>query len=169
MKTAIIVAAAENNVIGHKGQMPWHLSTDLLRFKRLTMGHAILMGRKTWESIGRPLPGRASIVITHQRDYDPGHRQVQVAASLAEAMELAKQTDCDQDHAFIIGGGTIYELALPQADLLYFTLVHALPEGDVTFPEINWQEWRLREKTRHYADEFNDFDHDFGVYERIRR
>jgi dihydrofolate reductase len=169
MKTAIIVAAAENNAIGYKGQMPWHLSADLLRFKRITMGHAILMGRKTWESIGRPLPGRASIVITHQRGYDPGHRQVQVAVSLGEAMELAKQADYDQDHAFIIGGATIYELALPKADLLYFTRVHARVEGDVFFPEINWQQWQLREKTRHYADEFNDFDHDFGVYERIRR
>lgn len=169
MKTAIIVAVAENNVIGYKGQMPWHISTDLMRFKRLTMGRAILMGRKTWESIGRPLPGRTSIVITHQKAYDPGYRRVQVARSLAEAMELAKQADCDQDHAFVIGGAAIYELALPLADLLYFTRVHARVEGDVFFPEIDWQQWQQVRGSHHYADEFNDFDHDFGVYERIRR
>ncbi|QEG37515.1 dihydrofolate reductase [Bythopirellula goksoeyrii] len=168
MKLAILVAVSENGIIGREGQLPWHMSADLRRFKRITMEHAILMGRKTWESIGRPLPGRTSIVISHRPDYETGHAEVRVAGNLEQAMDYAKQADCDQDQAFVIGGAAIYELALPQADRLYFTRVHAEVEGDVSFPEVDWSHWEVKEESHHTADEFDQFDHTFTVYQRVR-
>lgn len=168
MKLAILVAVSENGIIGHDGKLPWHMSADLRRFMRITMEHAILMGRKTWESIGRPLPGRTSIVISHQQDYATGHSEVQVAGDLDQAVARARQADCDQDQAFVIGGAAIYELALPRADRLYFTRVHAEVEGDVSFPEVDWSQWEVKEDSHHTADEFNQFDHTFTVYQRVK-
>ncbi len=168
MKIALLVAVAENGVIGRGGELPWHLAADLRRFKRITMDHAILMGRKTWESIGRPLPGRTSIVISREADFHTGHTQVAVATSLDKALSIAGHADCEQDQLFIIGGAAIYELALPRADRLYYTRVKAVVEGDVYFPEINWQEWTLQESSHHFQDEFDDFDHDFEIYHRKR-
>ncbi len=168
MKLSLIVAMAENGVIGRDGELPWHLSADLRRFKRLTMGHAILMGRKTWESIGRPLPGRTSIVISRQADYSTGDPQTLVAANLDDALKIASRADCEQDQLFIIGGGTIYELALPRADRLYLTRIHVSVEGDVSFPAVAWHEWRLKEQSRHAADPLNDFSYTFEMYERVK-
>ncbi len=168
MKLAILVAVSENGIIGCEGKLPWHMSADLRRFKRITMEHAILMGRKTWESIGRPLRGRTMIVITHQQDYTTGHPEVQVASGLKEAIALARQADCEQDQAFVIGGAAIYELALPQADRLYFTRVHAEVEGDVWFPTVDWSQWEVKEESHHTADEFDQFDHTFTVYQRVK-
>jgi dihydrofolate reductase len=168
MKLSLLVAIAENGIIGRDGDLPWHLAADLRRFQRLTMGHAILMGRKTWESIGRALPGRTSIVITRQADYGPGDEQMLVAHSLDEALKLASQADCEQDHLFIIGGAAIYEVTLPRTDRLYLTRVHASVEGDVSFPPIDWSQWKLREQSHHTADPLNDFPYTFEMYERAK-
>lgn len=167
MKLSVIAAVAENGVIGRGGALPWHLSTDLRRFKKLTMGHAILMGRKTWESIGRPLPGRTSIVISRKNDYAPGFDEVHVAANLDEALAAARLADCDRDEVFIIGGARIYEMTLPHADRLLLTRVHADVEGDVFLPSVDWHQWDLVEEESHTADERNDFVHTFQVYQRI--
>jgi dihydrofolate reductase len=161
---SIIAAVSENNVIGRGGGLPWHLAVDLKRFKRLTMGHAIIMGRRTWESIGRPLPGRTSIVISRQTDWRVDGASV--AASLDGALEIARRSKVDQSEAFVIGGAAVYALALPRAERLYLTRVHAVVEGDVEFPAVDWNAWRLMEESHHAADERNDFDHTFQVWLR---
>ena len=166
MNLSILVAVAENGVIGREGQLPWHLSSDLRRFKRLTMGHAILMGRKTWESIGRPLPGRTSIVISRQTDYQPGHDGVLVATNLDEALAQARRLDAEADEAFIIGGAGIYEMCLPRADRLLVTRVHAQIEGDVHFPQFDWNAWQLIEETHQAADDNNDYPHTYQFWQR---
>jgi len=170
MNLSILVAVAENGVIGREGQLPWHLSSDLRRFKRLTMGHAILMGRKTWESIGRPLPGRTSIVITRQANYQSGHDGVLVVKNLDEALAQARRsvakTDAEADEAFIIGGAQIYQMCLARADRLLVTRVHAQIEGDVHFPQVDWNAWQLLEETPHAADEKNDYPHTYQIWQR---
>jgi len=168
MKLSLIVAVSENNVIGRSGDLPWHLSADLQRFKKITMGHPMLMGRKTWESIGRPLPGRASIVISRQADYATGHEEVPVAVNLDEALSLARQVAEGVDEVFVIGGANFYEMAFPCADRLLLTRVHAEVEGDVHFPEIDWDEWRMTEETHHGADDKNEFPHTYQVFERVK-
>jgi dihydrofolate reductase len=168
MKLSLIVAIAENGIIGREGELPWHIAADLRRFKRLTMGHAIVMGRKTWESIGRPLPGRTSIIVTRRAEYDPGDRNVLVATSLDEALKFARQADCQQDQIFIIGGAAIYADTLPRADRLYVTRVHSEVDGDVSFPAVEWNDWELREQSRHTADSLNDHDYTFEMYERVQ-
>ena len=166
MSLSLIVAVAENNVIGYQGDLPWHLSTDLRRFNRLTMGHTMLMGRKTWESIGRPLPGRISIVISHQADYATGFQEVPTALNLDEAMSLAHSTPVETPEVFVIGGAGIYEMLLPRADRLLLTRVHAKAQGDAFFPQVNWTAWKLLEEEKHPADDKNDFPHTYQVYER---
>ena len=162
-RISLIVAMAQNQVIGRGGSLPWRLSADLKRFKTLTMGHSLAMGRKTFESIGRALPGRTSIVITRQADYcaRPG---VLVAPSLNSAIELA----ADDTELFVIGGGEIYRLAVPLAERMYVTLVDAEVAGDTFFPEVNLTEWRLVEQSHHAADEKNEYPHRFCIYERPR-
>jgi dihydrofolate reductase len=160
MELSIIVAFARGGVIGHNGQLPWRLSADLKRFRRLTTGHTIIMGRKTYDSIGRPLPDRRSIVITRNPDFAaPG---VTAVKSLDEAIALAR----DEDEAFVIGGAQIYAEALPRAARLYVTLVDADVPGDVFFPPIDYGVWRLVERSDHSADERNQFAHRFLRYER---
>lgn len=137
MDVILIVAMAENRVIGREGRIPWHLSEDLKRFKRLTMGHTIIMGRKTWESIGRALPGRESVVVTRQQDYEaPG---AVVVHGLDEALAHARERG--DERAFVIGGGELYRIALVQADLVELTIVHETFEGDATFPEFDPDAW----------------------------
>ena len=162
MKVSIIVAIAENGVIGRAGKLPWHLSADLRRFKRLTMGHALIMGRKTYESIGRPLPGRTSVVVTRQSQYQP--TGVQVAPSLRRGLEIVSE----HEQAFIIGGSQIYGPALEIADRLYVTRVHAPVEGDVSFPPLDSTEWRLSQETPHPRDEAHAYAFTFQVYDRVR-
>ncbi|MEM9187066.1 MAG: dihydrofolate reductase [Planctomycetota bacterium] len=173
MKLSLIVAASENQVIGRKGDLPWRLSADLRRFKRLTMGHCLIMGRKTYESIGRPLPGRVSIVLTR----GPGGwglgegaapEAVLCAGTLEEALALVSTTAMARDEAFVTGGGEVYRLALPHADRLHLTRVHTTVDGDATFPEIDPAEWRLVESERRPADEKNEHDHTFEVWDRVR-
>ena len=160
MKLSIIVAISENNVIGRDGSLPWHLSADLQRFKRLTMGHPIIMGRRTYESIGRPLPGRTSIVVTRQEDYQASG--VLVASSLDQAFTIT-QTD---DEAFVIGGAEIYHQALPRANRLVVTRVHAIIDGDVFFPPLDASLWQLQNEESHEADDRNDFPFTFQTFER---
>ncbi len=151
---------SENRVIGRDGQLPWHLSADLRRFKRLTMGHHIIMGRKTFESIGRLLPGRITIVVTRQVGYDAG--EALVAHGIDEAIRLA---DGD-DEAFIIGGEEVYRQALRMVDRIHLTQVHAEIHGDAVFPNLQFDDWQLVEQSRHPADEQNEYEHTFLVYDR---
>jgi dihydrofolate reductase len=173
MRLSLVVAASENDVIGRQGELPWRLSADLRRFKRLTMGHCLIMGRKTYESIGRALPGRVSIVLS-RRGAGRGQRaagsveRLLHASSLDEALALAPTTDMRQDEAFVIGGAEIYRLALPQADRVYFTRVHAQVEGDAFFGPLDPACWRRVEATRHPADEKTEFDCTFEVWDTER-
>jgi dihydrofolate reductase len=152
-----------NGVIGRDGDLPWHLSADLRRFKQLTMGHHIIMGRKTFESIGRLLPGRTSIVVTRQPDFTaPG---AVVAHSLNDAIAAAS----DDEEAFIIGGAEIYHQALAVIDRIYLTEVEADVPGDARFPEFDRTEWTVAERTEYPADERNDHPHTFTVLERTHQ
>ncbi|MCE9544877.1 MAG: dihydrofolate reductase [Planctomycetia bacterium] len=165
MPLSIIVAMAENGVIGRGGTLPWHISEDLKRFKRLTMGHAILMGRRTWDSLGRPLPGRRSIVVSR----NPEFRAVgaEVAGSLDEALRLAAGgSSPTDDEVFVIGGASLYREALPLANRLHVTRVHAVIEGDTFFPEFNVAEWRLVEDGPVQTDAASSLRYNFQCYER---
>ncbi|MCP4302034.1 MAG: type 3 dihydrofolate reductase [Gammaproteobacteria bacterium] len=157
---SIIVAASTNNVIGADGKLPWRLSDDLKRFKRLTMGKPIVMGRLTWESIGRPLPGRQNIVLTRQAGLMA--EGCDVVASPADALAAA----ADREEVMIIGGSQVYELFLPKASRLYVTRVHAEIDGDAFFPEIDESVWRLIDSEAHEANDANQFAFDFKTYER---
>jgi dihydrofolate reductase len=168
VKISIIAAIATNGVIGRNGRLPWHLGTDLKRFKRLTMGHTIIMGRKTWESIGRPLPGRKTVVVTHQSEYRVADENVRIAASFDEALRIAEAAG--DEEAFIVGGAEIYRQALPRANRLYFTEVAADVEGDAYFPmnfdTFDWDAWVHLETEAHEADSQNDHAFVFVTLER---
>ena len=157
---SLIVAMTENGVIGRDGDMPWRMSDDLRRFKKITMGHHIVMGRKTYDSIGRPLPGRTTVVISRTASYDDPN--IRVARSLEEALMIASL----DDEIFISGGAQIFELALPLVDRIYLTKIHCRLDGETHFPAVNWSEWQLIEKQRHAADERNQYDYSFLTYER---
>lgn len=157
----LVVAKSDNNVIGHDNQLIWHLPNDLKHFKEITTGHPIIMGRKTFESIGRPLPNRTNIIITRNRNYSI--ENAKVVHSLNEALELAKEID---ENIFIIGGGKIYEQAIDFADILEVTEVHENFEGDTYFPEIDLNVWKEISRIKHHKDEKNKFDYSFVRYER---
>lgn len=161
MRLSLIVAMAENGVIGRDGDLPWRLSADLKRFKKLTMGHHIVMGRKTFESIGRLLPGRTSVVLTKQSAFEAAGAEV--VHDLDEAVQVAG----DDAEAFIIGGAEIYEVALPRVDRLYLTIVNADVAGDANFPEFEPSDWQVVEKTSHESDERNEFSHTFMILDRV--
>lgn len=168
MKLALICAMSENRVIGRDNGLPWHLSEDLKYFKRTTMGNCMIMGRNTWESIGRALPGRTSIVITSSAGYEA--EGAEVVASLQQAIEKAESISAEtgSSEAFVIGGAVLYQAALPLADSLHLTRVHAEVEGDTylhEFDESNWKEVS-REEFQH--DEANHYDYSICVLERIR-
>ena len=139
MGVTVVAAVATNGVIGVDGGLPWHLPDDLRRFKELTLGHVLVMGRKTYESIGHPLPGRTTVVVTRNAGWDPGASDVLVAQSVPEALAAASAVD---DDVFVGGGGVVPPPPLPVADRLELTHVPAAPAGDTRFPEIDWQEWR---------------------------
>jgi dihydrofolate reductase len=164
MRISIIVAVAENGVIGRGGTLPWRLSADLARFKQFTMGHTVIMGRRTWESIGRPLPGRRMVVVSRQPDYHVDNRDVEVAGSLDQALKIAE--DARDGEAFVIGGAEVFREALPHAGRLYRTLVRAEVAGDTYFPDIDWNNWRLLESIEHDSDSKNEFPFLFETYER---
>jgi len=158
---SIIVAVSRNNVIGRDGALPWRLSDDLRHFKAKTLGKPVIMGRKTWESIGRALPGRQNIVISRQRDFIAGG--CDVAPSVEKAVALAR----DAEEIMVIGGTQVYEMFLPHAERLYVTRVHAVVEGDAFFPPIDDGVWRLLTDELHWSDEKNDHAFSLRVYERI--
>jgi len=160
MVISIIVAISQNGIIGREMDLPWHISADLKRFKALTMGHHIVMGRKTYESIGRLLPGRTTVIITRQSDYQiPG-------AVVVNSIEHALTVAADDQETFIVGGRQIYNLSLPLVDKLYITRVHADVEGDTRFDAIDWSGWECESSERHSADEKNDHEYSFEIYRR---
>ena len=162
MKISLIVAMANNQVIGLNNTMPWHLSADLKKFKAITMGAPIIMGRKTYQSIGRPLPGRTNIIISRNVDY---HQEgCLVFNSLETALKKAAQI---RDEAFFIGGSELYKSALPMATTLYLTQIHHTFEGDTFFPELNWPEWRIDAQEDIETDAQVDFNYSFLTLERI--
>ena len=145
MTVTIVAAVARNRVIGSAGGLPWHLPDDLQRFKRLTVGHVLVMGRETYESVGRPLSDRTTVVVTRNRAWDAGHDSVLVARGVREALAKAAELD---DEVFVVGGARIYEAALPLADRLELTFVDAEPEGDTFFPDVDWEAWREAARER---------------------
>jgi len=160
MRISLIVALARNRVIGRDNQLPWRLSADLQHFKGLTMGKPIVMGRKTYESIGRPLPGRTNIVVT--RDSSFSAAGCRVVHSIDEALVAAGGAD----EVMIMGGENLYSQLLPRADRLYLTEVQADVSGDAWFPEFDQTQWQELERESHRADEKNEFDYDFVVLTR---
>jgi dihydrofolate reductase len=164
MIVSVIAAVARGGVIGRGGQLPWHLPADLRRFRKLTTGHHILMGRKTYESLGRPLPERTNVVITRQKNVHPAG--VRVATSLDDAVELARQAG--ETEAFVIGGAEIFRLALPIADRLYVTEIDADVAGDTYFPDYDRSQWQLIERIVSPSDERNPLPMTFLQYDRFR-
>ncbi|HEX7150992.1 MAG TPA: dihydrofolate reductase [Thermoanaerobaculia bacterium] len=160
MTISIIAALADNGIIGRDNQIPWRLSSDLKRFKALTMGHHLIVGRKTFESIGRVLPGRKMVVITRDASYTA--EGVQVVHSLDEALRVADV----EAHTFVGGGSEIYAQALHLADRMYLTRVHAEVEGDAVFPEFDEVEWSLVDAEHFEADDKNEFPYSFLTYTR---
>jgi dihydrofolate reductase len=152
----------ENRGIGFENRLPWRLSSDLKRFKSLTMGHFLIMGRKTFQSIGQPLPGRSMIVITRDPHYELEGGMV--AHSLEEALELARQAG--EQEVFVIGGGEIFHQAYDRADRIYLTQVHTAGTADVFFPALIWEDWKVVETSQHPADERNQFSHTYTVLAR---
>lgn len=159
MKISLIVAVAENGVIGRGGQLPWRLPADLQHFKRITLGKPVLMGRKTWASIGKPLPGRRNLVVTRDPNFTaPG---AEVYVNLDEALRAA----ADAPELMVIGGADVYRALLPRAQTLYLTRVHAQPVGDTVFPALT-ADWVRASSDFRPADEQNRLDLNFEVWKR---
>ena len=161
MTISIIAALAENNVIGKDNDLIWHLPKDLKHFKNLTTGHHVIMGRKTFESIGRVLPNRTFIIVTRNKSYQVSGAIV--THSLQEAIERVE----NDNEAFIIGGAEIYRQSLSVANKMYLTKVHANFEGDAFFPEFEPTEWKLVSENQHKADEKNKHDFTFQEWEKL--
>ncbi len=157
---SMIVAMGENRLIGRDNGLPWHLPADLKFFKATTMGKPMIMGRKTFDSIGRPLPGRRTIVVTRNADWS--HEGVEVASSLDDAFKFTE----GEDEVMVVGGAQIYEQALAKADRLYVTEVALSPEGDAYFPEISDTEWGVASRERH-PGEADTPAYSFVTYDRI--
>ena len=166
IKLSVIVAVAENGVVGKNNALPWYLPEDLKYFKRTTLGKPIVMGRKTFESIGRPLPGRTNIVISANPDYFA--EGVRVVSALEEALGLAEDIALidGSDELMVIGGATIYAAAIPLADRLYVTEVHAAVEGDAYLQDIDWSKWNESSRECHKGVAPNPYDYSFVVYDR---
>ena len=159
MHLSLIVAMAKNRVIGNNNQMPWHLPADFAYFKKITTGHPVIMGRKTFESIGRPLPGRRNIIVSRNTAFHA--ENVEVMNSLEAAISA-----CQSEDVFVIGGATLYAEALPRADRIYLTEVDAAPEGDTLFPLLDKIQWREVARARRDADAKNVHAMEFTVLER---
>jgi dihydrofolate reductase len=165
---ALVVAVAENNVIGWQGGLAWHQSSDLKFFRKVTMNKPLIMGRKTFESIGKPLDGRDNIVITRNTGFEaPG---ILVAANLDDALELAQEKARERgvDEISVIGGAQIYQLVLPQADRIYLSEIHSRPDGDTFFPSLDKTEWQEISRERHVASPKDSADYSFVLLERVR-
>jgi dihydrofolate reductase len=156
---SMIVAASENGVIGKDGDMPWRLSADLKNFKAITLGHTIIMGRKTWDSIQRLLPGRQTVIVTRQSEFKVDGAIV--VGSLEDALVAT-----EDESPFIVGGAEIYRLALPFVTKIYLTRVHAEIEGDTWMPEVEFSQWNKLESVSHPSDEKNSHGYSFEIYEK---
>jgi dihydrofolate reductase len=156
----LVAAVAENGVIGSGNRMPWHLPADLKRFKALTMGKPVLMGRKTFEAIGKPLPGRRNLVLTRAAELRVSGIEV------VHGVEQALGTCAEADELMVIGGAEVYRLFLPLARRMHLTRVHAAVVGDTRFPNCDWNEWRKVERSTHPRDERNPYAMTFLVLER---
>lgn len=163
---ALIAAMANNRVIGRDNQLPWHIAEDLRFFKRMTLGKPLIMGRNTFESLGRPLPGRPHIVISRNPDYQPAgvERAATLEAAIARATELARASSADE--IMVIGGAQVYAAALPHAQRIYLTLVDAEVAGDTHFPAIDSALWREVSRTAAQARQAHEPDYCFAVLER---
>lgn len=159
---SLVVAMSENRVIGRNGGLPWHLPKDLQYFKRLTLDHTVIMGRKTYDEMKRPLANRRNVVITRNPEFHPSG--VTVVPSLTEALALG----ATEREVFVIGGGEIFRQAISRADRLYLTVVHAQVEGDTYFPDFEHDGWALESEERHEADEKHPWAFTFRNYRRIR-
>ncbi|AEN88050.1 dihydrofolate reductase [Priestia megaterium] len=158
---SLIVAMDQNRLIGKENDLPWRLPEDLKYFKRITTSHTIVMGRKTFESIGRPLPNRENVVLTRQKDYQ------QEGATVIHSVEELEALDAEkEDELFVIGGATLYEQTLDVANRLYITHIEESFEGDTHFPAVNLSEWRVISKQQGIKDEKNPYTYYFTVYER---
>lgn len=163
MTISLVVAAATNHAIGKDGQMPWHLPNDMRHFKNITWGMPVIMGRKTFESLGKALPGRKNIVITRQAGWlAPGAVTVK---TVEDALFVAREADVNE--VMVIGGGEIYRALFERAKRIYLTRVEAEPEGDTFFPVPDPQFWYLVSQRNHEADEKNAYNHSFQVWERL--
>jgi dihydrofolate reductase len=163
MNISLVVAAATNNAIGKEGQMPWHLPNDMKHFKNVTWGMPVVMGRKTFDSLGKPLPGRKNIVITRQQGWSA--EGTVAVKNIEDALFVARQADVHE--VMVIGGGEIYKALFEKAKRIYLTRVHAEPEADTFFPVIHPDQWHLVSQQNHEADEKNDYNYSFQVWERI--
>ncbi len=162
MIISLVAAVDEKGGIGKDNQLPWHIPSDLKRFKQLTMGHCLVMGRKTYQAIGRPLTGRVMIVLTRQLDLTL--EGCLVAHSLEEAIQLAELQN--ERELFIIGGGQIFKQAIPKADRIYLTTIHAATEADVFFPVLDMSEWEVVTQAKPAESAAEPFDSDFQVLQR---
>jgi dihydrofolate reductase len=162
MIISTIVAVAKNNVIGKDNDIPWYLPADLQHFKKITLGHHVLMGRNCYESIGKPLPKRTNVIIT--RDAYFLSSNCIIARSVEEALEIAYKNK--EEEVFIIGGGQIYEQTKELWTKLYLTEVDLDIDGDVFFPDLNYKEWQLVSEVKHFKDEKNEYDYVFKEYSR---
>ena len=165
MRLSLLAALSENRVIGRAGELPWRLPDELKYVKRTTMGHCLVMGRKTYESIGRPLPGRTSIVITRNSDYT-AHPEVLVVHDLDAALDAARERG--ESEVFVFGGEAVYAHALARADRLYLTRVHDHVEGDAFFPDFDESEWIVSWQEHHPADERHPLAFTFQILDRRR-
>ena len=161
---SIIVAKAKNNIIGKENKLIWHIPDDLKRFKELTTGHNIIMGRKTFESLGRVLPNRKHIVFTQNPDFKIDDENVQVVHSMLEIQEYIES----KEENFVIGGAMIYNLLMPYVTKMYVTEIDKDFDGDTFFPKINTEIWKEVSREEGPSDDKNDFDYDYVTYERVK-
>jgi len=170
---SMIVATADNNIIGKDNTMPWHLPADLAYFKKVTLGKPIIMGRKTYESIGRPLPGRRNIVISRDETYIPkgncAAEGIDIVTSVEQALALVDGSDGSDavEEIMVIGGGAIYNHCLANADRLYVTHIKASIDGDTQFPNYDDGCWQKTQSELRASDDKNNYDLDFCIYQRI--
>ena len=160
---SIIVAKAKNNIIGKDNKLLWSLPSDLARFKQLTSGHTIIMGRKTFESLGRVLPNRKHIVFTQNQDFKVDDENVEVVHSM---LEIKEYIDNDEEN-FVIGGATVYNLLLPHVKKMYVTEINKNFEGDTLFPKIDESKWKITKREKGTKDEKNNLEFEYITYERI--
>ena len=159
---SLIVAVSENNVIGKDNKIIWHIPEDLKRFKELTTGHTIIMGRKTFESLGKILPDRKHIVLTRDTDYKVNDENVEIVNDIENLNDYLNP----QEENFVIGGAIIYRQLMPKVEKMYVTRIHEKFEGDAYFPIINEEEWKITEETQGIQDEANPYNYEFITYVR---